>query len=109
MPYESSLNAASIREWLYANLTPHAIETDLKQKGFDQDYIQEHLKEFRKQRNAKKQVKGFVMMILGGFLGFLSCVLTLTQAFPELYGVILYGLTIIGVTIAFVGVYFVLE
>jgi len=100
---------ANIREWMLANITPQEIEAQLLQKGFDQNSIQEHLQEFKRQRNAQRQFKGFVLMAIGSFLGFMSCVLTLTEAFPQYYGIILYGLTFIGVSIAFVGVYHVFE
>ncbi len=105
----ATLSAANIREWILAGITPQAIETELQLKGFDENSIQEHLQEFKKQRNAQRQFRGFVLMAIGSFLGFLSCVLTLTEAFPQYYGIILYGLTFIGVSIAFVGVYYVFE
>ena len=100
---------ANIREWMLANISPQEIEAQLLQKGFDENSIQEHLEEYKKQRNAQRQFKGFVLMVIGSFLGFLSCVLTLTQVFPQYYGIILYGLTFIGVSIAFIGVYLVFE
>jgi hypothetical protein len=49
------------------------------------------------------------MMGFGAFLGFLSCVLTLSQAFPQFYDTILYGLTFVGVSIVVYGMYIVFE
>ncbi len=109
MPNNPALTAANIRAWISADLTPQAIEAELLQKGFDENSILEHLQEFKKQRNTQKQFKGFVLMGLGGFLGFMSCVLTLTQVFPQWYDLILYGLTFIGVTLVMIGLYFVFE
>ncbi len=109
MPYQVAINSFNVKEWVTLNLNPRDIESDLLQKGLDEDLIIEVLKEYKRQCNAKKQFKGFVLMAIGAFIGFLSCVLTLTEAFPQWYGFILYGLTFIGVTIAFIGLYFVFE
>jgi thiol:disulfide interchange protein len=65
--------------------------------------------EAKRQLNAQKQFKGFIFMAVGAFIGFMSCVLTIAQVFPQWYSFILYGLTIIGITLAFIGLYFVLE
>ena len=109
MSYQATINATIIKEWISANLTVQAIETELLSKGWEQEHILEHLKEFKKQINAKKQIRGFIMMAFGAFLGFLSCLLTLTQVFPEWYDLILYGITFTGVSIVIAGLYFVLE
>ena len=109
MPYTNSINSTTIQQWMSANLTPQAIEADLHSKGLDAHTISEHLTEFKRQRNLKRQFKGFIYMAIGAFIGFLSCVLTLSEAFPQWYSFILYGLTMIGITIAFIGLYFVLE
>ena len=109
MPYTVSINPTTIREWIGSNLTPQAIEEELQSKGLDAVAISEHLKEYKRIRNAKRQFTGFVLMAVGAFLGFLSCVLTVSEAFPEWYNFLLYGLTIIGVSIVFMGLYFVFE
>ena len=109
MPYDVSIHSLNFKEWLAENLSPQDIEADLQQKGLDEDSIIEIIREYKNQRNAKKQFKGFVMMAVGAFIGFLSCVLTLTEVYPQWYGFILYGLTFIGVTIVFIGLYFVFE
>jgi hypothetical protein len=48
-------------------------------------------------------------MGLGAFLGFISCVLSLTNPIPELYNVILFGLTSVAILIIVVGMYFLFE
>jgi hypothetical protein len=109
MPYTISINSATIQQWMVNNVTLQAIEAELHSKGMDAHSIAEHIKEFKRQRNALRQFKGFIYMAVGAFFGFISCVLTLSEAFPQWYDFILYGLTIIGITIAFIGLYFVLE
>ena len=109
MSYTVSINAITIREWIGSNLTPQAIEEELQLKGLDAASISAHLKEYKRVRNAKRQFTGFVLMAIGAFIGFLSCILTVSEFFPEWYNFILYGLTIIGVSIVFMGLYFVFE
>ena len=109
MSYNASINPSIIKEWLANNLSLQSVEAELQQKGLDADAIIAHINEFKKQRNAKKQFKGFVLISIGAFLGFLSCVLTILQVFPEWYSLVLYGITFVGVSIIFVGLYFVFE
>lgn len=109
MSYTASIDQAAIQKWLAAKLDPKVIEEQLLAKGFDKDTIAEYLKEFRRLKNAKRQFTGFVWMGIGAFLGFISCVLTLINAVPDLYNVILYGLTSLAIIIIFIGLYFVFE
>ncbi len=104
-----SINQAIIKDWITNNLSLQDIEKDLQQKGFDVDSIKAHIKEYKKQLNAKKQFKGFILIVIGAFLGFLSCVLTLAQVFPQWYTLVLYGITFVGVSIIFIGLYLVFE
>ena len=105
----SSIHPSIIKDWVTNNLSLESLEVELKQKGVNADDITRYIKEFKKQRNAKKQFKGFVLMSVGAFLGFLSCVLTILQVFPEWYSLVLYGITFVGVSIIFIGLYFVFE
>lgn len=109
MSYTASIDQAAIHKWVAAKLDPKVIEEQLLAEGFDMDAVAEHLKEFRRLKNAKRQFTGFVCMGIGAFLGFISCVLTLVNAVPDLYNVILYGLTSLAITIIFIGLYFVFE
>lgn len=71
--------------------------------------VEEKLKLSRKDRIAKRQTTGFVYMVVGAFLGFLSCVFTITNLFPGATGFVLYGLTSIAVLLVVAGLYFVFE
>ncbi|MFZ7113883.1 MAG: hypothetical protein ACO1G9_00795 [Bacteroidota bacterium] len=59
--------------------------------------------------NAIRQKRGFSFTATGAVLGFISCVLSLTNPVPELYYIILYGLTSIAILLIFVGLYFIFE
>jgi hypothetical protein len=59
--------------------------------------------------NAIRQKRGFAFAGGGAVLGFISCVLSLTNPVPELYDVILYGLTSVAIILIFIGLYFIFE
>ena len=71
--------------------------------------IAHHPEEFKRVKNAKIQFTGFICLGTGAFLGFISCVLTLTNPIPELFNIILYGLTSVAILIICAGLYFVFE
>lgn len=71
--------------------------------------IAHHPEELKRAKNAKKQFTGFICLGTGAFLGFISCVLTLTNPIPELFNIILYGLTSVAILIICAGLYFVFE
>ncbi len=109
MSFENTVNNTTIREWINAKLSPQTVESTLQSKGMDAISIENYLKEFKKQRGAKRQFTGFIWLGIGAFLGFFSCVMTLTHAIPILYDVILYGLTMVAIIMILVGFYFVFE
>ena len=105
----AAIDAETLQQWNAARLEPQTVEEELRSKGLDADAISRHLKEYRKIRNAKKQFTGFVCMAVGAFLGFISCVLTIANPFPELYNLILFGLTSLAILVICLGMYFVFE
>jgi ABC-type Co2+ transport system permease subunit len=109
MPVTAALDTAIIQQWIIAKQTPDTIRQQLCNNGMDDDTVAAYLKEYRKLRNAKRQFNGFICMAVGALLGFISCVLTLTNVFPALYNVFLYGLTMLAITIVFIGLYLVFE
>jgi hypothetical protein len=75
-------------------------------------YISEantNLSQSHQSYKTKRQFTGFVLMAIGAFLGFISCILTVLNPFPEFYSIILYGLKTLAITIIFWGLYFVFE
>lgn len=109
MSFETTVNSAQIREWMNAKWTVDAVQSALQSKGLDTTSIEAYVKEFKKQRCVQRQTTGFIWMGIGATLGFISCIMTLTHAIPELYDVILYGVTGVAVTMAVIGLYYVLE
>ncbi len=109
MSYPTTIDAATIQQWVSARRAPQTIEEELQSLGLNAETISSHLKEFRRLKNAKKQFSGFCCMALGAFLGFISCVLSIINPVPELYNVILFGLTSVAILIICLGLYFVFE
>jgi len=58
---------------------------------------------------SKRQAIGFILLVVGAIIGFVSCVLTLTNIFPGLFYWILYGLTSVALLLILAGLYLVFE
>ncbi len=98
-----------IQHWITNEFELQKIEDEMKQLGYDSDAINAHLKEFKRVKYAKRQSNGFTCIVIGAVLGFISCVLTIINPFPEIYYYILYGLTSVAVLFIFAGLYYFLE
>lgn len=109
MPDAAIINEEKINGWLAAKIKPSQIENELQSEGSDTDTIAAYLKEFKKRCYLKRRFNGFLCMATGAFLGFISCLLTITNIFPDLFNAFLYGLTLIAVTLVFAGLYLVFE
>lgn len=109
MSQSASLDLSAIKEWVLAKLEPHAVEEKLRERGLDPESIIAHIREYKRQCNAKKQFNGFLLLGIGGFLGFFSCVLSVINPIPELYNLILYGFTSVSLILIFAGLYCVFE
>lgn len=109
MHYSNTFNAALMQEWLQNNLSVKEVKAVLKQFNLDEVLYEQTVREFRKKRNEKRQINGFILLAIGAFLGFLSCVCSITKAFPALYDLILYGVTLTAILIIFYGLYLVFE
>ncbi|TAH40935.1 MAG: hypothetical protein EYC69_09710 [Bacteroidetes bacterium] len=103
------VSPAIVKKWIAENLDLTSIEHNLKSERFSDDVIVAYVKEYRKQKLGQKQGYGFIVISIGAVLGFVSCVLTLTNPFPELFHAILYGLTSIAVLLIMAGLYLIFE
>ncbi|ULQ53415.1 hypothetical protein [Flavihumibacter fluvii] len=105
----ASINSTTIQEWIANKFDTDKVRDELSAMGFDEADIASHLKEFNRIKNSRKQFIGFICLGVGAFLGFISCVLSLTNPIPELFNVVLYGLTSIAILVICAGLYFVFE
>jgi len=109
MSYTVSVDQAIIQQWIVAKVQLKDVEEKLISMGMDDAAIAGNLQTFKRLRNAKRQVNGFICMGLGAFTGFISCILSVLNPIPELYNVILFGLTSVAILIVFLGMYFLFE
>ena len=97
------------RQVLSLKLSGDTLEAELHKRGVAAEHMAEYLNSIKKMRNERRRSTGFICMATGAFLGFLSCVLTITHALPHMYDFIMYGLTSIAVCIVVLGLYYVFE
>ncbi|MBG9376918.1 hypothetical protein I5907_11765 [Panacibacter sp. DH6] len=110
MNYTSSNESNEfIQQWIAEKLDAEAIKQKLTVQGFSEEDIVSHIRLFRKAVYEKKQSRGFIILGTGAFLGFISCVLTLTNPIPDLYNWILYGLTSVALSLIMWGLILILE
>ncbi len=105
----ASVSTSVIRQWIAGKLDAETIRQELSALGHDEDSIAAHLGEFKKAKYAKKQFHGFICLGTGAFLGFISCVLALTNPLPSLYDWFLYGITSVAILVICIGLYYVFE
>ncbi len=101
----SSINLATIQLWMKQNLTHQDVEQSLLANGYESGIVSEYLKEFTKQKKAKKQLFGFILMAIGAFIGFVACVMTIVNVIPDLHDFFLFGVTMLAVSLAMYGMY----
>ena len=100
-----NINAATVQLWINEKLSQKAVEESLVSGGYESGLITEYLTEFRRLKNAKKQFNGFVLMGLGGFIGFIACVMAMLDVIPNFQDFFLFGLTMVGIGIVLYGMY----
>lgn len=109
MIHEVSTYPVLLEKWMKANLTEEQVKAELVRDGCDPNETDELTRLFKKYRMNERTKRGLRLLVIGCFIGFVSCVLTVMGAFPEIKGFILYGLTSIGITLALWGGYYVFE
>jgi magnesium-transporting ATPase (P-type) len=98
-----------LNEWMKECYSESQLIQILSTFDFDQETTQRLLNNYKKKRLNERTRQGFILLAIGSFFGFLSCVLTVLGVLPEIKGVILYGLTGLGVILALWGGYLVFE
>jgi len=109
MAVSLSITQDELQRWVAEKTDLKTVETLLAEKGLSPEHIGEQLKSYRKLLIEQRQCNGFICLGIGAVLGFISCVLTLINPVPALYGVILYGLTSVAILIIMVGFYYLFE
>ncbi len=102
-------NNIQLEHWLSLNYSAEQVASELKAKNLDDASIEYYVKEYKKQRSTKQQFNGFICLGVGAFLGFISCVLSILNPFPEFYYSILFGFTGLAICVIMAGLYFIFE
>lgn len=100
---------ALFEHWDHQHATQESIKNELTSKGYTSDQTEEILQLYKKKKLQDRTQKGLWLIGIGLIVGFLSCLLTLMGALPELRNFILYGLTSIAILCVLIGGYFVFE
>ena len=94
--------------WVESGMSNQEIRGKLLMGGYDEKYVAELLAELTKLRNAKKTTRGLTFILIGAALCLLSCILTLSHAFPGSdFSFVLFGLTTIGILLVFGGLVYI--
>jgi len=109
MQNQFSIDGELIQSWIDAKLEPAEVEKKLQLDGLSEEIIAAYLREYKKEKYAARRFNGFLFAAIGGFLGLVSCLLSIFNSFPQLYGIILFGLTSVGVLLVFWGLYLLFE
>ncbi|MCG3164922.1 MAG: hypothetical protein POELPBGB_00681 [Bacteroidia bacterium] len=109
MTTETTNNNIQFEHWLSLNYSADQVAQELNNQQMDAATIEQFVKEYKKQRHAKQQFNGFICLGVGAFLGFISCVLSILNPFPEFYYAILFGFTGLAICVIMAGLYFVFE
>lgn len=98
-----------VNDWLIHHKDVDQVKKELEVTEYSEDNKNDILVAFKKAYYAKRQKTGFIFLIIGAFAGFISCVLSISNPFPDMYETILFGMTSISLIIIFIGLYFLFE
>jgi len=80
------------------------IESQLVQKGHEERFVSEIVRETIRLHDSRKRSLGLVLILGGALLCLVSCVVTIFASFSNTsFPMILYGLTTVGILVVFAG------
>ena len=109
MSNSTSININLLEEWVSKKINLEEVSQKLKAMNLNEDEMAEHLKEFKRIRYHKRRFNAFIFMAIGAVVGFISCVLTVTDILPHMFDIFLYGLTTAAAVLVFRGLYLLFE
>ncbi len=104
-----NVSSRLIETWLRQNIDQESLASDLRKKGKDEASVNLHIEAYKKALNQRRQFNAFLLLGIGAFIGFIGCILSLINPFPDYYFWILYGSTGIAACIIVGGLYALLE
>ena len=109
MTASHNVNQQILKQWVDSDFSEKEVIQHLQQLQVNDADAQIHLMEFKKKKLQRRTTMGVSCFIAGGFIGFLSCLLSIANPIPEWYNTILYGLTSLAMLVIFAGLYFIFE
>lgn len=97
------------RKWHQHKMSKTEVLDTLGNQGLSPEEITSVWENYYRFRIDHRNTRGWLWMGIGGFLGLVSCVLTMLEPLPVLRGVFMYGLTSVAVAMALYGCYLVME
>lgn len=97
------------RKWQQLKISRSQVWEELKDRELSAEEIASVWENYSRYRIARRITQGWLWMGIGGFLGLVSCVLTMLDPLPDFRGVFIYGFTSIAVSMALYGCYLVME
>lgn len=80
------------------------IETNLLEKGHEERFVKDLVREAQKLYASKRRSQGLTLILSGAVICFLSFLLTITSSFSAgSFPMVLYGLTSAGIIVVFIG------
>ena len=104
-----NINQHLVEQWLSANFSDKQVLQQLQQMELDELTYNLYLQEYKRRKLQKRTTLGIGCLVAGGFIGFMSCILSIANPVPELYNTILFGLTSLAIVVIFAGLYFIFE
>lgn len=104
-----NVSSRLIETWIRQNIDQDSLVLNLRKEGKDETSIQMHIEAYKKALNERRQFNAFLLLGIGAFLGFIGCVLSLINPFPDYYFWILYGSTGLAACFIVAGFYVLLE
>ncbi len=86
-----------------------SLQQKLESQGWEEEAIQKCIIEFEKVKRSQRSNSGFMYGGIGGFVGFVSCLLSISNPIPDLHAVFLYGLTSVSILLVVYGMYLIFE
>ncbi len=102
-------NEMVFRQWEQLKMSKSQVLEELGSHPLSPEEIASVWDSYSRYRVDKRNSQGWLWMGIGGFLGLVSCVMTMLDPLPDFRGIFIYGTTSVAVTMAFYGCYLVME
>lgn len=96
-------------EWHKSGISTEEVAQRLQSMIEKPTDLDSYLNKYKNLKNNNRETIGFILMGVGGFLGFISCVFSIVIEEPFWNAFFLYGGTSLAVLIVMIGLYFLFE